>query len=89
MNDASRLKNLMLNDNGFGFDPSSGFTYNISLTGLEVIHWLKEGMSEPKIVERLCQEYDGDRKSIERDVDAFLASLAKYGLVRFETGAKK
>ena len=57
MNDASRLKNLMLNDNGFGFDPSSGFTYNISLTGLEVIHWLKEGMSEPKIVERVAPAY--------------------------------
>ena len=89
MTDASRLKNLMLNDNGFGFDPSSGFTYNLSLTGLEVIHWLKEGLSEKQIVENICADYEVERRNAERDVNSFVASLAKYGLIRIENGANK
>jgi PqqD family protein of HPr-rel-A system len=89
MSDVSRLKNLMLNDNGFAFDPSSGFTYNISLTGLEVIHWLKEGRSEAQIVDCLCAEFEVERKNVERDVDSFIGSLAKYGLIRLDNGAKK
>lgn len=88
MSDVSRLKNLLLNDNGFGFDPASGFTYNISLSGLEVIHWLKDGFSETAVVDRLCEEFTVDRRQAERDVDAFIGSLAKYGLLRLDHGAK-
>lgn len=88
MKDIARLKQLMLNDNGFGFDPSSGFTYNLSVTGLDVVHWIKEGLSEGQLVERLCETCEVDRRTAERDIDAFLGSLAKYGLVRLQHGAK-
>ena len=88
MSDVSRLKNLLLNDNGFGFDPASGFTYNLSLTGLQVVQWLKEGVGEPELVERLCADYTVERRQAERDVDAFLGALAKYGLIRLDQAVK-
>ena len=85
MLNVARLKDLMLNDNGFGFDPSTGFTYHISLTGLKVVQWLKSGAEEEDLIGCLMSDYDVDRHNAVRDLDAFLESLTKYGLLKLES----
>ena len=84
MINAAKLKNLLLNDNGFGFDPATGFTYTLSPTGLEVVQWVKAGVTEGEVVARLVDSYDVDRHNAVRDLAAFLESLGKYGLIQME-----
>ena len=80
MVDISRLQQLLVNDNGFAFDPNTGLTYNISLTGLDVIHWLKQGHQDSEVVELITEQYEVDREMAERDYNGFLATLHSYGL---------
>lgn len=80
MVDISRLQQLLVNDNGFAFDPNTGLTYNISLTGLDVIDWLKQGHQDSEVVELITEQYEVDRETAERDYNGFLATLHSYGL---------
>ena len=75
-----KLRNLMLNDTGFAFDPATGFTYNISLTGLDVIRWLKDGLDRAAVLERMGAEYDVEPARAEHDLETFLGTLGQYGL---------
>lgn len=76
-----RLKELMLNDSGFAFDPRTGLTYNISVTGLDIIRWLKEDASEDEIVARIATEYEVDEHTASRDFEAFIKSLGDLAFV--------
>ena len=80
MSTHDKLKNLMLNDAGFAFDPATGFTYNISLTGLEVIRWLKDGLDRTAVLERLAEQFDVEPSRAEHDLEIFLGTLGQYGL---------
>ncbi len=82
-----RLRELMINDNGFAFDPATGFTYNISLVGIEIVRHLKQGLQDDDLTERLLDDYAVDRDTARRDVETFLDALVKYGLARREQEA--
>lgn len=77
----NRLKDLMINDNGFAFDPRTGNTYNLSSTGMDVVGWLKQGCDAAAIVERLAEKYDVAGQAAGSDVQSFLSALRKYGLI--------
>ena len=78
---ASRLKDLMINDNGFAFDPRSGSTYNLSPTGVDIVDWLKHGLDTGAIVDRLTAKYDVAIDAAREDVERFMATLRKYALI--------
>lgn len=80
----SRLKELMINDSGFAFDPQTGFTYNISPTGLDIIRWLKDGYEGDEVLDLVLREYDVDEKSAARDFESFLATLRKHSLIKIQ-----
>jgi hypothetical protein len=84
MVDTTRLRDLLVNENGFAFDPSTGFTYNISLPGLDIIKWFRDGATESDVLHRLLEEYDVEERRAARDLDAFIGSLTHYGLVLVE-----
>lgn len=84
---SNRLKDLMINDTGFAFDPRSGVTYNLSPTGVEVVGWLKRGLDGEAIVERLSDVYDVAEDAARDDLGRFLATLRKYGLFDSEKSA--
>ncbi|HEX3998783.1 MAG TPA: PqqD family protein [Pirellulales bacterium] len=77
----NRLKDLMINDNGFAFDPRSGITYNLSPTGVEVVGMLKHGLDGESIVDRLTAKYEVAADAVRDDVHRFLATLRKYALI--------
>jgi hypothetical protein len=89
MADISRLKQLLVNDNGFAFDPVTGLTYNISLTGLDVIQWLKQGHGDEDVVGLIADQYEVDRETAERDYNGFLAALHSYGLLETEESVEQ
>ncbi len=80
-NDLNRLRDLTINDSGFAFDPQTGLTYTISMTGMDIIRWLKDGLDETQIVDRVQGDYDVDEHTAAQDVEAFVRSLKGYSLV--------
>jgi hypothetical protein len=81
MYDATALKSLMINENGFGFDPSTGHTYNLSLSALEIVRLLNNGSDEADVMAYLTETYDVEERRAVHDVDSFLAVLCQYGLL--------
>jgi hypothetical protein len=81
MYDATALKSLMINENGFGFDPSTGHTYNLSLSALEIVRLLNNGSDEADVMAYLTERYDVEERRAVHDVDSFLAVLCQYGLL--------
>ena len=75
-----RLAQLAVNDDGFVFDPSSGDSYHVSRTGLQVLNGLKAGRAEEAIAQALVEDYEVGLEDARRDVADFLASLRNLGL---------
>ncbi len=81
MDTHDKLRDLLLNDSGFAFDPSTGFTYHISSSGMEVLRWIKEGLSESDILARLIEDYLVEPARAEHDLHLFMSSMNQYGLI--------
>lgn len=81
MRSSKRLGDLALSDTGFAFDPCTGATFTINVTGLCVLQALKEGLNREAIGERLSARFDVGGADLSRDVDDFVALLAQHGIV--------
>jgi PqqD family protein of HPr-rel-A system len=80
--DASHLKQLAINDNGFVFDPHTGHTFTLNATGLAVLEALKRGELAEQIAEKLSADFDLDgSEDLGRDVEDFVARLQEYALI--------
>jgi PqqD family protein of HPr-rel-A system len=79
-----KLKTLMLNDEGFAFDPRTGNTFNINATGLEVMNGLKAGASVDELIQLLADKFDVDEQIAGRDLDGFLNELQRQRLIDME-----
>lgn len=79
-----KLKGLLINDEGFAFDPRSGNTFSINPSGLLVINCFKAGASPGRITEELMEQFDIDEKTADRDLEAFVNELGRYKLVTEE-----
>jgi PqqD family protein of HPr-rel-A system len=76
-----KLCELLMNENGFVFDQTTGYTYSINHTGMEVIRWMKDGFNENALAQQLADVYDVEPYTARGDLDAFLATLRGYGLL--------
>ncbi len=81
MINTGRLHNLAINEHGFVFDPSTGYSYNANETGLIIINLMRQNKSEEEIINTLANEYDADADTISRDYDFFLRQLTQFGIV--------
>ncbi len=84
---SNKLKSLMINDEGFAFDPRTGNTYNINATGLLVVNCIKAGASFDQILEQLAGQFDVDEQTADRDLEAFLNELGRHKLVDAEVAS--
>lgn len=73
-------KNIALSDTGFVFDPSTGNSFSTNPIGLEIIQYLRQGLSTEKIQEQLIKSYEVDKNTVENDLDDFVAMLSKLKL---------
>jgi len=78
---ADRLKDLMISDNGFAFDPQTGLTYAVNPTGTNIIRWINDGFGDEEIVQCIQEEYDVDEYTAMRDFKDFWTSLRHNTLV--------
>ena len=77
---STRIKDLAISDSGFVFDPFSGGMFTLNPTGRTILESLREGLSEPEIVQRLREEYDQVAPRVEDDVRDFLRTMKELGL---------
>lgn len=74
-------KSLAISETGFVFDPSTGDSYTLNQTALEIIQLLKEDHSPEQITEIITQKYDVDESAFERYFYDFTAMLKQMQLV--------
>jgi len=81
MSNQPRIKDIAINDTGFVFDPYSGGTFTLNLTGQVIVKALRDGLSHNEIVTRLRSEFDGVTPKLDEDVQDFMRSLRELGLL--------
>lgn len=74
-------KSLAISDTGFVFDPSTGDSYTLNPTALEIIQLLKKDHSPEQISEIITQKYDVDESAFERYFYDFIGMLRQMQLV--------
>jgi hypothetical protein len=75
------LSKLAVNEDGFVFDPTTGNSFQVSLTGLIILRGLMEDNTDTDIVERLAIDYDVTINNALRDVSDFRGQLKTAGLL--------
>lgn len=76
-----RIKNLAMNDNGFIFDPSSGYSYSANELGIYILRLLHEGQSKEAIIEAIATEYEATTDNISSDMDHYFLMLESLDLL--------
>jgi len=74
-------KNIAISETGFVFDPSTGDSYTLNDTGLEIVQLIKSGMDKEAIMQSMTQRYDIDIHSLERYFVDFIGMLKYMQLV--------
>ena len=74
-------KSLAISETGFVFDPSTGDSYTLNPTALEIIQLLKEDRSPEEITNAIVQKYDVDESTFERYFYDFTGMLKQMQLV--------
>ena len=84
---ANHLKQLMINDEGFAFDPRTGNTYTLNATGLLAANAVKAGASPERIVALLVERHEVDPRTADRDLEDFMNALERNKLTETEGAA--
>ncbi len=78
-----QLRDLALSDSGFVFDPLTGRTFTVNLTGQLALRCLKDGLGPEETAERLAEEFAADPGTDPaRDVHDFVLQLRDCGLLK-------
>jgi len=70
------LARLALSDNGFVFDPVSGDTFTLNMTGLAILRLFLHHRKLEEVVEEIMLAFQVDRQEAERDIQEFATQLA-------------
>lgn len=74
-------KNIALSESGFIFDPTTGDSFSVNITGSKIFEFLKEGLSKEQIIEKLSEIFNMDKEQIQRDLDDFLNHLQQLKMI--------
>lgn len=74
-------ENLAISDTGFVFDPTSGETYTLNDTGVQIIKLIKEDKEEDEIKYFFIENYEVDAPTFEKAYVDFMNMLREYNLI--------
>ncbi|MFA6721227.1 MAG: PqqD family protein [Candidatus Cloacimonadaceae bacterium] len=77
------LKQLAMNENGFVFDPSSGYSYTANETGLAILKMLAAGQDKDEIRAAILEEFEVNADNFDSDFDHYTLMLEAFKLVEF------
>jgi len=72
------FKRLALSDSGFVFDPVTGKSYTVNETGFWLMRQLQQDSDLDTLHSQITQEFDGETKTIERNVMEFLEQIRHH-----------
>ena len=81
--DSSKLQNLAMNDNGFIFDPNTGYSYTSNETGLYILKLMSMGKTKAEIRAEIMAEYDVSEDNFDSDYEHYLLMLDAVSLVEY------
>jgi PqqD family protein of HPr-rel-A system len=73
--------NIAISDNGFVFNPSTGDSFTLNKTGIEVLKLIKEGRALNEITRVMQERYDSDSATLERFLSDFINQLLTNNLL--------
>jgi len=76
-----KLAHLAISDEGFVFDPTTGDSFQVSQTGLDILSGLRAGKGNDAIAHSLAGRYAVGVEEAQRDVADFQEHLKNLGLV--------
>jgi hypothetical protein len=82
MNNFHVLENIAVSDNGFLFLTTTGETFTLNELGRKIFKLLQQKISVEAVYAQLVDEYDVERKILEKDCGDFFAQLQSYGLIK-------
>lgn len=74
----AQLKHLAISGSGFVFDPTTGQSFTVNETGVELLRLFQQETNVGVIVEKQHKKYNGDSREIERDILEFASSLNRH-----------
>ncbi|MBL1278123.1 MAG: PqqD family protein [Ectothiorhodospiraceae bacterium] len=76
--DNKYLQHLAISENGFVFDPSTGKSFTVNETGVELLKLFLQENNIDVIVNEQHKKYKTDSREIERDILEFASSLNRH-----------
>jgi len=74
-------KKIAVSETGFIFDPTTGDSYSLNPTAIDILTLLKEGKSEKEIKKNMIENYDVDETTFDRNYLDFIAMLRLYNMI--------
>lgn len=72
-----------MNDNGFIFDPASGYSYTSNETGLYIMKLLAQGKDKEAICQQFMADYEVSEDNFNSDFEHYMLMLEALALVEF------
>lgn len=76
-------QHIAMSATGLVFNPDTGESFSVNPIGIEILNYLREGMSLTEIISKVTEKYHVDRATIEKDLDDFLLVLKNYSLLEY------
>ncbi|MCC5930538.1 MAG: PqqD family protein [Cyclobacteriaceae bacterium] len=73
--------NIANSQDGFVFDPTTGDSFSLNQTGIEIIEMMKQNLKEEEIKSTILEKYDIDSNILDRFYLDFLSMLKQFNLV--------
>ncbi len=76
----NRLKDLIIKDQGFVFDPNTGDSFTVNPTAEHILYQLQSGRDSDEAAGSLAESFAVTPAAARRDVDDFRLKLRGLGL---------
>ena len=75
------IKELAMSDNGFIFDPATGYSYHTNELGFYILKMLQHDHSKEDIIKQIIKEYNITADHLTHDFDHFVMMLESLNLM--------
>lgn len=73
-------KNIAVSETGFIFNPTTGDSFSANSIGAEIINLLKSETKTKDIIKTICDKYDVEASSFEKDLEDFMLQIRDANL---------
>ncbi len=73
-------KNIAVSETGFIFNPTTGDSFSANSIGAEIIEMLKSETKTKDIIKTICDKYDVETSSFEKDLEDFMLQIRDANL---------